>query len=175
MRASYPALRRASVASAEREPEWQYATTSWASPTSERISSAGFGSPSGPNSSSTCSRLAHGLELDGALRELALPAGDATDEDRDVAVARELGQLQRRHRADAVAAVDEHEPLRARDPVAAEPQRDLLRELRERLGLRERRRRAEHERSRSRDVAAHVRVRAAHVADDEIALTEVLG
>src|SRR2546430_9834626 len=36
------------------------------------------------------------------------------------------------------------------------------------------RRRAEHERTRAGDVAAHVRVRAAHVADDEILVREVL-
>ena len=87
---------------------------------------------------------------------------------------RELGHLRRRHRADAVAAVDEHEPLAARDPVPPQPQRDLLRERARRFLVRRRRRRAEHERPRARDVAAHVRVRAADVADDEIVLAEML-
>ena len=44
-------------------------------------------------------------------------------------MAGELGELRGRHRADAVAAVDEHEPLAARDAVPAQAQHDLLREL----------------------------------------------
>ena len=87
---------------------------------------------------------------------------------------RELGHLRRRHRADAVAAVDEHEPLAARDPVPPQPQRDLLRERARRLLVRRGRRRAEHERPRARDVAAHVRVRTANVAHDEIVVAEML-
>ena len=89
-------------------------------------------------------------------------------------MARELGHLRGRHRADAVAAVDEHEPLAARDPVPPQAQRDLLRERARRLLVRRRRRRAEHERPRARDVPAHVRVRAADVTDDEIVLAEML-
>ncbi len=119
-------------------------------------------------------RLTHGLQLDRSLLELALPAGDAAEEDRDARMPRELGHLRGRHRADAVAAVDEHEPLAARDPVPPQAQRDLLRERARGLLVRGRRRRAEHERPRARDVPAHVCVRAADVADDEVVLAEML-
>ena len=90
-------------------------------------------------------------------------------------MAGELGHLRGRHRADAVAAIDEHEPLVTGDAVTAEPQRHLLRELRDRRLVCAGRRRAEHERARAGDVTAHVRVRAAHVADDEVGLGEVRG
>ena len=60
-------------------------------------------------------------------------------------------------------------------PVPAQPQRDLLRELGDRVVVGARRRRAEHERARAGDVTAHVRVRPAHVADDEVVFAEVLG
>ena len=104
----------------------------------------------------------------------ARPAGHAAEQDGDVRMPGELGHLERRHRADSVAAVDEHEPLAARDPVPPQPQRDLLRERRHRRLVGAGRRRAEHERARAGDVAAHVRVRAAHVADDEILVPEML-
>ncbi len=61
--------------------------------------------------------LPHVIELDRALVELALPTGDAAEEDRHLRMARELGHLRGRHRADAVAAIDEHEALAARDSV----------------------------------------------------------
>ena len=102
------------------------------------------------------------------------PVPDAAEEDRNAWMPRQLGHLRRRHRADPVAAVDEHEPLAARDPVPPQPQRDLLREGARRLLVRRGGRRAEHERPRARDVAAHVRVRAADIADDEIVLPEML-
>ena len=110
----------------------------------------------------------------GSLLELALPAGDAAEEDRYARVPRELGHLRGRHRADPVAAVDEHESLAARDAVPPQAQRDLLRERARRFFVRRRGRRAEHERPRARYVPAHVRVRAAYVADDEIVLAEML-
>ena len=87
----------------------------------------------------------------------------------------ELRELRGRHRAHAVAAVDEHEPLVAGDAVPAQAQRDLLRELLHRRLVGPGRRRAEHERARAGDVSAHVRVRPAHVADDEIGFAEVPG
>ncbi len=74
-------------------------------------------------------RLPHRLELDRPSSSSPGHAGDAAEQDRDARMPGELGHLRRRHRADAVAAVDEHEPLAARDPVPAQAQRDLLREL----------------------------------------------
>ncbi len=87
----------------------------------------------------------------------------------------ELGELRCRHRAHAVAAIDEHEPLVTRDAVAAESQLHLLRELLHGRFVGAGRRGAEHERTRARDVAPDVRVRAADVAHDEIRLAEMLG
>ena len=52
--------------------------------------------------------------------------------------------------------------------MAAQPQRDLLREGGGGRLVRAGRRRAEHERARAGDVAAHVRIGTADVADDEI-------
>ena len=60
------------------------------------------------------------LELDGSLLELTLPTGDAAEEDRDARMPRELGHLRRRHRPDAVAAIDEHELLGTGDAVPPE-------------------------------------------------------
>jgi len=119
--------------------------------------------------------LAHRLELDRSLLELPLPPRDAAEEDRHLGVSGELGHLRRRHRADAVAAVEQHESFAARDPVAPQAQGDLLREHARRLLVCRRRRRAEHERPRAGDVAAHVRVRPTHVPDHEIVLVQVLG
>ena len=119
-------------------------------------------------------RLAHGLELDRPFDELARPRGHATEQDRDSRMSGELRHLRRGHRTDAVAAVDEHEPLGAGDAVPAQAQRDLLRELRDRSGVGGGRRRAENERARAGDVSARVRVRAAHVADDEVVVRQML-
>src|SRR5207302_680556 len=56
-------LRSANVASAEREPEWQYATISAPSgaPTSARIRSGGRGRPGPAKSSPTSTRFAPGM------------------------------------------------------------------------------------------------------------------
>jgi len=114
------------------------------------------------------------LQLDRALLELARPGGHASGQDRDPRVPGEQRRLRGRRGADAVAAVVEHEPLLAGDAVAAEPALHLDRELLNRLPRRERRRRAEHERDRARQVPALVGVRPAHVADEEVVLAEVL-
>src|SRR5579862_6107523 len=119
--------------------------------------------------------LAHGRELVRPGLDLAGPRRHAADQDGDARMSRQLGELRRRHGADAVAAVNEDETLPSGDAVPAKTQHDLLRELRDGRVVRRRRRRAEHERPRSRNVAARVRVRAPHVADDEIAVTEMRG
>ena len=87
---------------------------------------------------------------------------------------RELCHLRSGHRADAVAAVVEHEPLAARHPVPAQAQPDLRRERLEHGRIAHRRRRPEHERSRRRDMTARVSVRPTDVADDEIIVGEVV-
>src|SRR5439155_13946900 len=71
----------------------------------------------------------HGLELRRTLLEVARPAGDAAEQNRDARVAGQLGELRRRHRAHSVSAVVEHERLLPGDPVAAEAKADLAREL----------------------------------------------
>ena len=76
--------------------------------------------------------------------------------------------------ADAVAPVVEHQALLAGDAVPAQAPLHLDGELAHDLAVGERRRRAEHERDRVRQVTAAVRVRAAHVAEHEIGLAEVL-
>ena len=88
-------------------------------------------------------------------------------------MAGELGSLGRRGGADAVTPVVEHQPLLAGDAVAAEPALNLDRELVHGLRIGEWRRRAEHERDRARQVPALVRVRPAHVAEQEVVFTEV--
>ncbi len=118
-------------------------------------------------------RLPHRLELDRPLLQLGRPAGDAAEQDRDLRVPRQLRHLRCRHRADAVAAIDEHEPLLAGDPVTAQTKRDLLRQLLRRRLVGAGGRRAEDERARARDVSARVGVRAAHIADDEPVLAEM--
>jgi hypothetical protein len=85
----------------------------------------------------------------------------------------ELGELRGGHRPHAVAAVDEHEPFLTGDAVTAKPECYFLRELLHHRLVRTGRRRAEHERARTGNVAAHVRVRPAHVAHDEVGLAEV--
>src|SRR5213075_252460 len=60
-------------------------------------------------------------------------------------------------------------------PVPPQPQGDLARQLARALLVRSGRRRAEHERPGAGDVAAHVRVRPAHVADEEILVVQMLG
>jgi hypothetical protein len=114
------------------------------------------------------------LELHRALLELAGPGGDPARQHRDAGVAREQRGLRRGGGPDTVAPVVEHEPLLPGDAVAAEAPLHLDGELLDRLAGRERRRRAEHERDRPRQVAAPVRVRAAHVADQQVVLAEVL-
>ena len=114
------------------------------------------------------------LQLDRSRLEVAGPAGDAARQDRHLRMARELGGLGRRRGADAVAAVVEDEALLAGDAVAPEPALHLDRELVDGLRARERRRRAEHQRDRARQVAALVRVRSAHVAEHEIRLAQAL-
>src|SRR5439155_1805421 len=59
------------------------------------------------------------VELDDARFEVALPAGQAAGEHRDVRMARELGQLRGGVRGDAVATVVEDEPLLPAHAVAA--------------------------------------------------------
>ena len=86
----------------------------------------------------------------------------------------ERGELVRGAGADAVAAVVEHEPLLAGDPVAAQAQPHLGRELLEHGAVGDRCRRAEHERDRARQVAADVRVRPADVGEQQSVLAEVL-
>ena len=85
----------------------------------------------------------------------------------------ELRHLRGWHRSDAVAAVVEHQPLLAGDAVAPQPQADLRRKRLEHRPVAHRRRRAEDERLRSRDVAACVRIRAAHVPEEHVAVGEV--
>ena len=89
-------------------------------------------------------------------------------------MARHQRCLGRGGRADAVAPVVEDEPLGAGDAVAAQPSLNLDRELPDDLAVGQRRRRAEHERDRARQVAAAVSVRAAHVAEHEVRLAQVL-
>src|SRR5439155_672026 len=115
-----------------------------------------------------------GLELDLADFQLPRPGGNAAEQHSDSRVAGELGELCRRHRSDAVAAVVEDEPLFTRNAMAAQPQADLLRERFDHFGIAHRRRRAEHQRSRAGDVAARVRIRPADVADDEVRLAQPL-
>jgi hypothetical protein len=119
--------------------------------------------------------LAHRLELDRPFDELARPRRHASEQDRDVRMPGELGHLRRRHRADTVAAIDEHEALRTGDAVSAQAQRDLFCELGHRSGVGSGRRRAEDERTRTGDVAPRVRVRAAHVPDHDVTVVEVRG
>jgi hypothetical protein len=123
------------------------------------------------------SRLERGLgllQLHGALLELTRPGGDPAGEHGDLRMAGDERGLLRGGGADAVAAVVKHEPLVAGDPVAAEPPLHLDRELLDGLTRRQGRRRAEHERNRPRQVTALVRVRPAHVAEQEIFLAQVI-
>src|SRR5204862_3411514 len=119
--------------------------------------------------------LAHRFELHRPVRELALPIRHAAEQVRDSAVPRELGQLRRRHGSHRVAAVDEHQALRAVEPVPSQTKSDLLRELNHSCVVGARRRRTEHERARAGNVTARVCVRPAHVADHEIVLAEMRG
>ena len=116
---------------------------------------------------------AHLLELDLTRLDRARPGGDAAEEHGDPRVAGELGELRRRHRADPVAAVVEDEPLLAGDAVAAQPQADLGRERLDRGPVGHRRRRPEHERLRAGQVPARVRIRPAHVAEEQISGAEL--
>ena len=86
------------------------------------------------------------LELDLAGCELVRPGGDAAEQHGHARMARELGELGRRHRADAVAAVINDEPFLAGDAVPAQSQAHLSGERFDHLGIAHRRRRAEHER-----------------------------
>ena len=110
------------------------------------------------------------LELDLTDLLIARPRGDAAEQHGDPRVAGQFGELSRRHRADAVAAVVEHKPLLAGDAVAAQAQADLLRERLDHIGVAHRRRRAEDQRPRPRNVPAGVRVRPTHIADHEVGL-----
>ena len=74
-------------------------------------------------------RLSHRLELHGPLRELALPRGETAQQDRHPRMSGELRHLSRGHRADSVAAIDEHETLLARDAVTPQSQGNFFREL----------------------------------------------
>ena len=85
-----------------------------------------------------------------------------------------LGHLRGGHRADAVAAVVEHEPFLSGDAVTAQAQTDLRGERLEHRPVAHRRRRPEHERLRTGDVPARVRIRPANVPEEEIAIGEVL-
>ena len=76
--------------------------------------------------------------------------------------------------ADTVTAVVEDEALRAGDPVPPEAPLHLDCELPHDLAVGQRRRRAEHERDRPRQVSAAVCVRTANVAEDEVRLAQVL-
>jgi hypothetical protein len=65
-------------------------------------------------------RFSHGLELDRSYSELAGPGSHASKQDRDARMSGELRHLSRRHRANAVAPVDEHETLSTGDAVPAQ-------------------------------------------------------
>src|SRR6185503_8235424 len=108
------------------------------------------------------------LQLDLSDCGVSRPAGEAAEQYRDPRMSRELRHLRGRHRADAVAAVVQHEPLFAGDAVAAQTQADLRGERLEHLAVAHRRRRPEHEWARPGDVPAGVRIRPAHVAEDEV-------
>src|SRR5881392_4017792 len=75
------------------------------------------------------------LELDLANLQIARPGGDPAEQHCDARVAGQLGELSRRHRADAVAAIVENEPLVTGDAVAAEAQADLLGERLDHIGI----------------------------------------
>src|SRR5439155_20187093 len=77
--------------------------------------------------------------------QLPRPLGETAQQDGDLRMARQLGELRRHDRPEAVAAVVEDESLLAGHAVAAEPETDLGRERAHRVGIRHRRRRADDE------------------------------
>ena len=92
-------------------------------------SSCQVGTASGRGSSAAFDRCSSTAPTSSSPGQPAIPPR----EHRHARVAGELRHLRRRHRPDAVAAVVEHEPLLSGDAVAPEPQRDLVRELADRL------------------------------------------
>jgi hypothetical protein len=118
-------------------------------------------------------RRFHRLQLDLAGLRLAAPGRQAAEEHCNARMPGELRHLRGGHRADAVAAVVENQPLLAGDAVTPEAQGHLRRERLQQVAVAHRRRRAEHQRLRARDVATRVRVGPTDVAEEEISGIEL--
>ena len=115
----------------------------------------------------------HRMQLDLPDLQLARPRSNAAEENGDARMSRELRHLRRGHRAHAVAAVVEDEPLVAGHAVTPQAQADLRRERLQHLAIAHRRRRAQNERPRTGNVSARVRVRPAHVAEEQVVCPEL--
>jgi hypothetical protein len=118
-------------------------------------------------------RRLHRVQLHLADLQLVRPPRNPAAQHCDARMTGELRHLHGRHGADTVAAVIEHESLVTRHSVTAKPQPDLGCECLQHLRVAHGRRRSEHERPRARNVPARVRVRPAHVAEEEIIGSEL--
>ena len=114
------------------------------------------------------------MQLDRADLELARPRGHAAEQHSDPWMPCKFRHLCSRHCTHAVATVIQDKPFLAGDTVPAEPEADFGRKRLEHRAVAHRRRRAEDERLRPGNVPARVRIRPAHVPEENVLVVEVL-
>src|SRR5439155_10348963 len=110
----------------------------------------------------------HRVQLDLSDLQLTWPGGDSAEQHGNTWMSCKLRHLRGGHRAHAVAAVVENEPLVAGYAVTPQPQPDLGRERLEHLAIAHRRRRAKDERPGPGDVSSPMGVRPTHVTEDQV-------